>query len=86
MDTDYVIATSGYGMTGENGVHEQLSSKWEEGISLEKVNGILNGSSEIAGLNDNFEGILKLNDNSLAQGTNGSIVSAESNGLTVSKV
>lgn len=76
------------GVVVENGLHEQLHLAGDEGIALEKVNVIINGSSEIQGLNDGFEGTLSLNDNSsFAQGTDGFIVAAEeSNGLTVSKV
>lgn len=86
MDTDNVIALSGNGKSGENGIREQLPVKWDEGISSEQVNGTLNDSSEIEGFNENFESALKLNDNSFAQEAEGSVVPAESNGVTVSKV
>uniref|UniRef100_A0A5B7ACT4 TPX2 C-terminal domain-containing protein n=1 Tax=Davidia involucrata TaxID=16924 RepID=A0A5B7ACT4_DAVIN len=89
MDADNIIPAFGNGMGHENGVHEQLAASGDEGVVLERVNGVLNSSAETAELNGNSETVVKLdsgtNSSSAEEVAEGSIAHVESNGLTVSK-
>lgn len=85
-DTDICIPPLENGSTGENGGHEQLPIQWDEGMSLEGVNGTIKNSSDIEESIENFEGLLQLNGNSVGQGADTSMLSDQSNSLAASKV
>ncbi|KAF8389122.1 hypothetical protein HHK36_025808 [Tetracentron sinense] len=91
MDVDNLITTTGSHMGHQNGVHEQLLTSGEEGVLMEKVNGILVSTTQIVGRsNGSSEIVANLEENetlnsSTGEVAEGSILNEEIKGLTISK-
>ncbi|KAK9280473.1 hypothetical protein L1049_014165 [Liquidambar formosana] len=90
MDTDNLVSANGLEPAHQNGGHEQHPASGEESGVSEKAIGILNSTTETAGLNGNSENVIKLDDSgtissSTEEVREGSNVNVKSNGSTVSE-